>query len=350
MHVLLLGGGGFIGTNLVEHLHSVGGYEIVVVDLDRSKLDQLDLVEGVDYSFIQASFDADEARAAIPDADVVVDLVAFANPSLYVSNPLDVFRLNFMQNLDIVRDCIEHGKYLVQYSTCEVYGRPSGPEYVEDLSEMISGPVTKSRWIYAAGKELLERVIHAHGLAGELEYSIIRPFNFIGPRFDYLVDAGEMGGPRVFAHFMSSLLTGGPMYLVDGGLQRRSFTHIDDASRAFEAIITNPAGRNQIFNVGNPINDISIKDFARMMCDVHADLVGHRSTSDLVKVDGEEFYGAGYEDHTRVPPNIDKLRALGWSPRHDLDQTLRHAIGWHLAAMDELPSPTRQLLHSGKGN
>ena len=115
--------------------------------------------------------------------------------------------------------------------------------YSEDHSELICGPVTKQRWIYSAGKQLLERVIHAYGLEGQLDYAIIRPFNFIGPRFDYLVPAGNKGGPRVFAQFMSALLTGGPMYLVDGGEQRRSFTHIDDASRGLETILLHPSAQ-----------------------------------------------------------------------------------------------------------
>jgi UDP-apiose/xylose synthase len=44
------------------------------------------------------------------------------------------------------------------------------------------GPVKNHRWIYACAKQLLERVLHAYGLEEELNYTIIRPFNFIGPR------------------------------------------------------------------------------------------------------------------------------------------------------------------------
>ena len=99
------------------------------------------------------------------------------------------------------------------------------------------GPVQKQRWIYASSKQLLERIIYAHGLKGDLDYSIIRPFNFVGPRFDYLVPSGAKGGPRVFSHFMSAMFTGGPIYLVDGGGQHRCFTHIKDASEAFTAIL-----------------------------------------------------------------------------------------------------------------
>jgi len=105
-------------------------------------------------------------RQEIDRCDVVVDLVAYANPSVYVESPLETFQLNFLQNLKIVDLCVENRKKIIQYSTCEVYGRPSGPTYKEDETELICGPVGKQRWIYSAGKQLLERVIHAYSLEG----------------------------------------------------------------------------------------------------------------------------------------------------------------------------------------
>lgn len=43
------------------------------------------------------------------------------------------------------------------------------------------GPIRNHRWIYASAKQLLERVLHAHGLENGLRYTIVRPFNFVGP-------------------------------------------------------------------------------------------------------------------------------------------------------------------------
>jgi nucleoside-diphosphate-sugar epimerase len=329
MRILMLGAGGFIGSNLVEHLcrSQVDDYEIVGVDISDEKVPE---VGGDRFSFHNVDFTEPFVTEELKRADVVIDLVAYANPSVYVESPLETFRLNFLQNLKIVDLCVEHRKRLIQYSTCEVYGRPSGEAYSEDHSELICGPVTKQRWIYSAGKQLLERVIHAYGLEGQLDYGIIRPFNFIGPRFDYLVPAGNKGGPRVFAQFMSALLTGGPMFLVDGGEQRRSFTHIDDASRGLETILHHPSARNQVFNIGNPNNDISIRELALLMQDVYRDLTGTPSNCQLVEIEGEKFYGPGYEDHTRVPADITKLRSLGWEPQHRLRETLEQIMGWYL--------------------
>src|SRR6185436_3695884 len=97
------------------------------------------------------------------------------NPSLYVTSPLEVFDLNFLLNLNIAKLCIAHHTRLIQYSSAEVYGKNTvGGHYSEDESDFTYGPVQKQRWIYAAGKALLERVLYAHGLAGDLDYTIVR--------------------------------------------------------------------------------------------------------------------------------------------------------------------------------
>jgi len=329
---LVVGAGGFIGSNLIEHLIARDEHEIVGVDITSEKLAG---IESPSFTYIDVDIttsreDTDELVAA---SDVVVDLIAYANPSIYVSAPLDVVKLNFFENIEIAAMCMRHGKRLFQYSTSEVYGKSNhGGTYSEDTSDLIMGPTSKQRWIYASGKQFLERIIHAHGLRGDIEYTIVRPFNFVGPRFDYLVEAETMGGPRVFAHFMSALLTGGPMYLVDGGNQRRSFTHIDDASDAFSVLLDSPTSINQIYNIGNPETDTSIKELAHYMMDLYEELTGTVPKNELIEVSGEDFYGIGYEDMDRVPPDVTKLSDLGWQPTRDMHKTFSDAMRYNLNA------------------
>lgn len=334
MKILVLGAGGFIGSNLVQHLVAEGKHDVVGVDISDAKLDG---ISGQNFSFVHAdvSTSGDLLENLIAEADVVADLIAYANPSMYIESPLDVIKLNFIENVKTVQHCVDHGKRLFQYSTSEVYGKPSGESYVEDESDLVVGPVSRQRWVYSASKQLLERVIHAHGLRGDLEYTIVRPFNFVGPRFDYLVPAGTTGGPRAFSHFMSALLTGGPMFLVDGGKQRRSFTHIDDASRAFSVLLEDPRAINRAFNIGNPANDTSIRDLVSLIMDLYEELTGERPTNELVEISGQEFYGEGYEDTNRVVPDITRMRELGWEPQFDLEATFRETIRSYLGASVE---------------
>lgn len=335
MKLFIIGAGGFIGSNLIEHLIEEGVHDVVGVDITKAKLEG---ISGDNFRFIEADVtsQADLVDKLIAETDVVVDLVAYANPSLYVSKPLDVIRLNFFENVKIAEMCMRHDKRLFQYSTSEIYGKRSeNGTYKEDSSNLVMGPTTKQRWVYASGKQFLERIIHAHGLAGDIEYTIVRPFNFVGPRFDYLVEAGSKGGPRVFAHFMSALLTGGPMYLVDGGEQRRTFTHIKDTNTAFSTLIDNPAAINQIFNIGNPSTDVSMRELAALMTNIYQELTGNVYTGETIEIDGEEFYGSGYEDMNRVPPSIEKIQALGWNPLYDLDTIFRDTIQYNLDQFEQ---------------
>jgi UDP-apiose/xylose synthase len=329
--VTILGAGGFIGSHLVEHLLAADRYRLIGVDLTAEKLEG---IGGPAFQFHEADIRREPALLdrVVREADVVVDLIAYANPSMYVTEPLEVFELNFMQNLEIAKRCMAHRKRLIQYSSAEVYGKGTeGAAYAEETSDGVFGPIHKQRWIYATAKMLLERVLYAHGVAGDLECTLIRPFNFIGSRIDYLVPANAIGGPRVFPHFISALLTGGPLRLVDGGHVRRAFLHIDDANRAFQTILDRrEETRNQIYNVGNPANDLTIREVALLMLELYRELTGKAPASDLVEISGTEFYGTGYEDSSRLPPDVSKLRGLGWAPHHDVRRTFRDAMAYYL--------------------
>ena len=330
MNVAVFGAGGFVGSHMVERLLD-DGHGVVGIDRDDEKLETRR--PGLQFHRVDVRDEPTLLDEVIEGVDVVVDLVAYANPSIYVEAPLDVFDVNFMTNLDIAQRCAKHGRRLIQYSSAEVYGTFTSTDgtAMEDETPLTYGPIHKHRWIYASAKQLLERVLHAHGLAGDLDYTVIRPFNFVGPRMDYLVPAGTFGGPRVVPHFVSALLTGGPMHLVDGGSARRTFLHIDDATDAFMVLLYAPdQARNQVFNVGNPANDVSIRELALLMCEIYEELTGSSESAHLVEISGEEFYGDGYEDGTRLPPDISKIQRLGWAPRHGLRRTLRDTVEHHL--------------------
>jgi UDP-apiose/xylose synthase len=339
MKILALGAGGFIGSHLTYRLLEED-HDVVAVDLYDDKI--ADFARHDRLTFIQQdirdrNWNLDEL---VGNSDLVIDLIAYANPGLYIKIPLEVFHLNFTENLKIAEACVRHRKRLIQFSTCEVYGRtvasistagvqdPEDPihaTFSEDRSELILGPVCKHRWIYSSAKQLLERVLHAYGLEQGFNYTIIRPFNFIGPKIDFLVSEKD-GIPRVFSFFIDALLHGTPMKLVNGGRNRRCYTYIDDAIDCTYRIVENPGGvcDRQIFNVGSPYNELSIRELAETMREIYARkyLKPGDKLSEIVSVPGEEFYGEGYDDSDRRIPDITKARTLlGWQPKwklHDL--------------------------------
>ena len=196
------------------------------------------------------------------------------------------------------------------------------------------GPVNKHRWIYSCAKQLLERVLHAYGLQDDLNYTIVRPFNFIGPKIDYL-PSETSGVPRVFSFFMQALLQGTEMKLVNGGTQRRCYTYIDDAIECIYRIVENPdrVCDRQIFNVGSPHNETSIRRLAKLMCRIYHETFGQPQhlLPAIVDVSAEEFYGKGYDDSDRRIPDITKARTLlGWEPRYGLREALELTMQFYV--------------------
>lgn len=348
MNILTLGAAGFIGSHLTQRLLQEG-HNVTAVDLTVDKVTEY--LDHPKLTFLQQDIRSPQwdLDSMVRDADLVIDLIAYANPGLYLRIPLEVFRLNFTENLKIAEACVRHGKRLVQFSTCEVYGRTAAslknarvadPEdpihatFSEDNSEYILGPVSKHRWIYSCAKQLLERVLHAYGLEEGFNYTIIRPFNFIGPKIDFLPQQKE-DIPRVFSFFMNALLTGTPMKLVNGGVNRRCYTYIDDAIECTYRIVENPGGvcDRQIFNIGSPYNEVSIRQMAELMSEIYAAKFRDSSSAlpEIISVPGEEFYGEGYDDSDRRIPDITKATTLlGWEPvwniRDTLETTMRYYV------------------------
>lgn len=333
--ILVLGAGGFIGSYLTEAIAKNEHLQLTAVDITREKLDDL----SVDFKYLSLDLTKDKAdiQQLIADHEVIVNLIAIANPGIYVKDPLATFNLDFVENLWIVETCVKAKKRLIHFSTSEVYGKSPSVfnkdkvyEFDEESSHLILGPINKHRWIYSSSKQLLERVIYAYGTHENFDYSIIRPFNYIGPRIDFL-PSQEEGVPRVFSYFMDALLYQKTMYLVNGGQQQRCYTDIRDATAAHMLILHNEGGlaSQQIINVGHRANEITIQTLADQMRSIWKETYGGKLPG-IKAIDGEAFYGKGYDDSDRRIPVSKKIEGMGWTPKYGLDAILRHAMAYYV--------------------
>jgi nucleoside-diphosphate-sugar epimerase len=209
---------------------------------------------------------------------------------------------------------------------------------------MIYGPINKPRWIYACSKQLMDRVIHGYGQMEDLDYTLFRPFNWIGAGLDNISTAKE-GSSRVITQFLGHIVRGEPIYLVDGGHQKRTFTYIDDGIDALMKIVENKDNKasGQIYNIGNPANDCSVREVAGMMLELAAEYPEYRENAarvELVETTSSAYYGAGYQDvQNRVPKIDNTMRDLGWKPQVNMEDALRgifDAYRTHVAEAREL--------------
>src|SRR6266567_7305570 len=266
LNFLILGANGFIGSSLTRAILKQKDWEVYGMDIGSHKLD--DSLGNPRFKFVEGdiTINREYIEYHVKKCDAVIPLVAIANPIQYVKDPLRVFELDFEANLSIVRQCAKYKKRIIFPSTSEVYGMCPDKELNESTSSLVYGPIERQRWIYATSKQLLDRVIYAYGVRDNVDYTLFRPFNWIGPKLDDVFEAKE-GSSRLFTQFISKVIFKKPLQLVDGGKQRRSFTFIDDGDDALLRIIENrqECATRQIFNLGNPRNDVSVAELAKLI-------------------------------------------------------------------------------------
>ena len=116
--------------------------------------------------------------------DVLLPLVAIATPATYVTAPLGVFELDFEANLPIVRQCAKHHKRMVFPSTSEIYGMSTDGEFIRMSPTWCSDRSRSRAGSTPCSKQLLDRIIWAYGADAGLDFTLFRPFNWIGPGLD----------------------------------------------------------------------------------------------------------------------------------------------------------------------
>jgi nucleoside-diphosphate-sugar epimerase len=326
--ILILGVNGFIGHHLSKRIVETTDWEVYGMDMQSDRV--ADLLDHERFRFFEGdiTINREWIEYHVRKCDTVLPLVAIATPATYVKEPLRVFELDFEANLPIVRGCVRHGKRLVFPSTSEVYGMSPDREFDPETSPLVYGPIGKPRWIYACAKQLMDRVIHAYGMKEGLDYTLFRPFNWIGAGLDN-INAPKEGSSRVITQFFGHIARGEPIKLVDGGRQKRAFTYIDDGIDALVQIIANPGriASGKIYNVGNPKNNYSVRELAEMMLKLAREYPEYRDNAKKVKLvntSAAQYYGKGYQDvKNRVPKIAGTMKDLGWKPRVGMREALK---------------------------
>jgi nucleoside-diphosphate-sugar epimerase len=324
----ILGVNGFIGHHLSNRILADTDWEVYGMDMGSERI--ADLMGHERFHFFEGdiTINREWIEYHIRKCDVILPLVAIATPATYVREPLKVFELDFEANLPIVRSAVKYGKRILFPSTSEVYGMCDDGEFDPYQSNLVLGPIDKQRWIYSCSKQLMDRVIYAYGSMGQLDFTLFRPFNWIGAGLDSIHTAKE-GSSRVITQFLGHIVRGEPIKLVDGGTQKRAFTYIDDGIAALMKIIENPGGvaTGRIYNIGNPANNYSVRELAQMMLALAREYPEYRESAAAVRVvdtTADDYYGSGYQDVQNRVPMIDNTRAdLNWTPTVAMEEALR---------------------------
>lgn len=343
--VLILGVNGFIGNHLTERLLREDHYEVYGLDIGSDAISRF--LNHPHFHFVEGdiSIHSEWIEYHVKKCDVVLPLVAIATPIEYTRNPLRVFELDFEENLRIIRYCVKYRKRIIFPSTSEVYGMCSDKYFDEDHSNLIVGPVNKPRWIYSVSKQLLDRVIWAYGEKEGLQFTLFRPFNWMGPRLDNL-NAARIGSSRAITQLILNLVEGSPIKLIDGGKQKRCFTDIRDGIEALYRIIEIAGNRcdGEIINIGNPDNEASIEELGEMLLasfEKHPLRHHFPPFAGFRVVESSSYYGKGYQDVEHRKPSIrNARRCLDWEPKIDMQETIDETLDFFLRTVDLTDKPS----------
>lgn len=335
MHIMktigIFGVNGFIGHHLVRRIIQTTDWNVIGSDIDDSRVAKLVDNDRFIFKKIDIRTDVQAVGDFVIASDIILPLAAIATPSLYMERPLWVFELDFEANLHIVRLCVTHKKRIIWPSTSEVYGMCADNEFDPDTSNLTMGPICKERWIYSSAKQLMDRIVWAYGNHEGLQFTIFRPFNWVGSGLDNIHNVGKSGA-RAITQFLGNILLDRDIVLVDGGHQRRAFTYVGDGVEALVRIIENDnnVADGKIYNLGNPRNDMSIKEFAEIVYREAAKypvFAKHLDSMKIVVQDAAAHYGASYQDMFYRVPSIENTKNdLGWEPRASVEEMVNATL------------------------
>jgi UDP-glucose 4-epimerase len=307
--VLVTGGSGFVGQNLIPRLLE-RGHDVVSFDLapagQAARDAGCEVVAGdvTDAGAVAALF---RSRRF----DLVYHLAAIVGIRHYIERPFDLIDVNVLGTRNLMQACLTHGIRLLFTSSSELFGRNPHIPWKEDDDRLV-GTTNVERWAYGNTKAVGEHMLFAAWKHRRFPMSIVRYFNLYGP---------SQHPTNVVPRFVCRALSGKPLLVYDDGRMQRCFTWVGDAIEATIRAAERPEALGEAFNVGRD-TPTTIGELAERVRALTGARVEH--------IDPRAEFGRSYEDiGARAPSTVKTERLLGWKATTDLDAGLVRTIAWY---------------------
>lgn len=304
--ILVTGGAGFIGSELVRQLIAGGSHVTVVDNLANGRRENLLGLPEEGLRLETADIrDLPRMRELLSGMDIVYHL-ACLGVRHSIHSPVENHEVNATATLHLLQASQDaHVDRFVHVSSSEVYGTAISVPMAEDHPTF---PMT----VYGGAKLAGEAYARAFYRTYGYPTVVVRPFNTYGPRSHHEGDCGE-----VIPKFMLRALAGKPLIIFGDGEQTRDFTHVSDTARGIMLCAQADMATGKTLNIGSD-HEISINHLADVLCSVTG---GHPERRYEPERPG---------DTIRLWSDSRKAAALlGYEPRMKLEEGLSTLLDWY---------------------
>lgn len=324
--ILITGGAGFIGSNVLEYLFDAyPSYRFIVLDALTYAGDIRNIPERISSSDRFRFWYGDVKNAKLVEhlveqVDYVIHFAAETHVARSIFDDAGFFETDVIGTQRIANAVLKNRKTIkrfIHFSTSEVYGTAHSRRMDENHPLNPQSP-------YAAAKAGADRLVYSYIETYRIPAVIVRSFNVYGPK-QHL--------EKLIPRFITNTILNEPMTIHGTGKSSRDFVHVYDVARAIDKVLHAPSQKveGDVFNVASgtdrAVNAIAAAVMKGMHKKYHAGDIQHApSMLNIGERPGQVYRHTG--DARKLQ------RALQWAPERDFTTGLQETIEWYIANRD----------------
>lgn len=315
--VLITGATGMLATYIVYFLYYLNlnrdiNVKIHILARNKKKIEELFGAFTNDENFIIVNQDVTNEISIKEKIDYIFHLASSANPKNILENPIGIIKANTLGTINICEFALRNNALVFFASTREIYGKIEGKEFVKEI-DMGVCDCLEDRACYPESKRISETICKSYNLQYGMKYQICRIAHVYGPGMNIDNDG------RIMSDIISDIVNNRNIILKSDGSAQRAFCYLSDAVRAIFFILLN-GQENDVFNLSNEEEEISIKDLARLATELFLEKnikVNYQISNNNSNL---------YTNYKRSKLDNSKLYDLGWKIKTNLKEGIKKTV------------------------